>query len=86
MLTTEIKYQDLIHSLFQNPFLSEGRHKIACMKIEESTNDGMASFKTTYVSYRILLAASLFSFLSEGVQTVQMKERNELMMPVLCKM
>ena len=65
-------------------FISEGRHKIACMKIEESTNGGMASLETMYVSYRTLFA-TLFSFLSEGHQTIQMKERNQLMMPVLCK-
>ena len=37
----------------------------------------------TYISYRTLFAISLFSILSEGDQTIQMKKRNQLMMPVL---
>ena len=55
-------------------FFSEGWHKIACIKIEETTNDGLASFKTMYISYCILFVASLFSFLSERVRTNETKK------------
>ena len=39
-------YLKIIHALLSNLFLSEGGHKIACIKIEESINDGMASLGT----------------------------------------